>query len=584
MKFSAGSLMFLISLTATLAYTQTIPAGAFKHIIIVVMENRTPDNLFGIASKPGKCGVENPFQPGVDIYNGGSNNMPGVPNPTCNMSLPLSAWDADAGVNKIIDPDHGHDAKYPTPSGWVADYDNRSQDGFCHEYGKLNWAHPCPSYSYVQKSDVQPYFDIATAYGFANYMFQSNQGPSFPAHQFLFTGTSAPSAPDTKYDLNFVGENAVFGDSGCPVSSTSWPNWVWPDGSEYADPRITPLECYPHDSLVTSSKCINGVCDKGVSWRYYAPDPGTIWTAPSAIPEVCYGENDTKYAGQNIACGTHGAEWGHMSFYTGKYQGAPIFHDIQTCQLQQISWLMPDSAWSDHPQTTWKRNKGAVHGPDWVADVVNAIGNSWSGSGHKCDYWGSTRHASEPTAILIVWDDWGGWYDHVTPPASLVYRSIDHDACNSQGSNGPNGWGCGYADGFRVPFMVVSEYTGTYNQRTHTFGGYVSGACGPGQQQKTCPNLSPPYIHDFGSILAYTEWNFSLPFIDGPDKGYADYNAPDWDLKHQAPPLSDFFGLYPNNPRPFVRIKTTFPASNFFTFYTDNNLQPTGPDDDNDAD
>ena len=245
MKFSARSLMFLISLAATLAYTQTIPAGTFKHIIIVVMENRTPDNLFGSAPSQAKCGVEDPFQSGVDIDNGGSNNMRGVTNPTCNMSLPLSAWDAEQNQGQAIgtiELDHGHDGKYPTAWGWVADYDNRSQDGFCHEYGNLNWPHPCPSYSYVQKSDVQPYFDIATAYGFANYMFQSNEGPSFPAHQFLFTGTSAPAAPDTEYDVNFVGENAVFGDSGCPVSSTSWPNWVWPDGSEYADPRSTPLE------------------------------------------------------------------------------------------------------------------------------------------------------------------------------------------------------------------------------------------------------------------------------------------------------------------------------------------------------
>jgi len=179
---------------------------------------------------------------------------------------------------------------------------------------------------------------------------------------------------------------------------------------------------------------------------------------------------------------------------------------------------------------------------------------------NKCDYWGSTAHPSEPTAILIVWDDWGGWFDHVTPPASLVYRSSDHDACNSQDSNGPNGWGCGYADGFRVPFLAVSEYTGTYNQQTGAFGGYVSGACYT-NQPPYCPNLSPPYIHDFGSILAYTEWNFNLGYIDGQDKGYADYNAPDWDRGHQTPPLSDLFGLYPNNPRPFVQINTAFPAS-----------------------
>jgi phospholipase C len=54
----------------------------------------------------------------------------------------------------------------------------------------------CPQQTYVSgtydNSIVFPYFDIATKYGFANYFFQTNQGPSMPAHQFLFTGTPAP--------------------------------------------------------------------------------------------------------------------------------------------------------------------------------------------------------------------------------------------------------------------------------------------------------------------------------------------------------------------------------------------------------
>ncbi len=98
-------------------------------------------------------------------------------------------------------------------------------DGFCQivESGQ------CVQYSYVQKSDVQPYFDIATAYGFANYMFQTNEGPSFPAHQFLFTGTSAPTAPP---NLDFVAENGSLGVnlSGCARGATS--PFVDPTGTE----------------------------------------------------------------------------------------------------------------------------------------------------------------------------------------------------------------------------------------------------------------------------------------------------------------------------------------------------------------
>ncbi len=59
---------------------------------------------------------------------------------------------------------------------------------------------------------LDPYFNIAANYGFANWMFQTNQGPSFPAHQFLFSGTSAP---DEKSDSQgfyqwFAAENPPF--------------------------------------------------------------------------------------------------------------------------------------------------------------------------------------------------------------------------------------------------------------------------------------------------------------------------------------------------------------------------------------
>ena len=73
-------------------------------------------------------------------------------------------------------------------------------------------------------------------------------------------------------------------------------------------------------------------------------------------------------------------------------------------------------------------------------------------------------------------------------------------------------WGCGFTEGFRVPLLVVSPYTPP---------GYVSGAC----VGTSCTNDQFPYQHDFGSILAFTEYNFTMQFIAKPF--YADYNAPD---------------------------------------------------------
>jgi len=402
-------------------------------------------------------------------------------------------------------------------------------------------------------------------------MFQTNEGPSFQAHQFLFTGTAAPVAPNdprADYHWDFVKDNPIFTDSGCPIT-TGTPGWIQPDGTTVADPLS--LECYTHDSLVTSSTCTDYNCDKNVTWRYYAPSSGVIWDAPGAIPEVCYGENDTLHAGS--ACGSvnGGAEWGHMCFYTGPLQGAPIFTDIKNCQLQQISWVIPDIAWSDHPGAS-----GPALGPSWVGDIVDAIGSSYAGSNGNCDYWGYPAHSGitpQPTAIFIVWDDWGGFYDHALPPAywTGTYLGNHNWSCPA-----PNQWGCGYTYGFRVPFLVVSEYTGTLSNGQYS--SYISGPCGVAGVPP-CPYPRFPYVHDFGSILAYTEYNFGLPFIDKADKGYADFNA--LDSANGNLPLSDFFPLWTGTGsvgRPFVSISTPYSASFFQSYYTTHNATPTGPD------
>jgi hypothetical protein len=117
---------------------------------------------------------------------------------------------------------------------------------------------PCPQYSYVISSDLQPYFDIATSYHFANYMFPTNAGPSFPAHQSILSGTSAPADPGltglTNY-LDFVAENAGFDKSGCPDTSQH-PAWVDPTGFESQQPtsqNATTTQLWGTNSKPTTS-------------------------------------------------------------------------------------------------------------------------------------------------------------------------------------------------------------------------------------------------------------------------------------------------------------------------------------------
>jgi hypothetical protein len=112
---------------------------------------------------------------------------------------------------------------------------------------------------------------------------------------------------------------------------------------------------------------------------------------------------------------------------------------------------------------------------------------------------------------------------------------------------------------------------------------HVSGACG-GTGQPICPNKVFPFVHDFGSILAFTENNFGMKNITYPNPLYADFNAPDWSADHQTiVPLSDFFRL--STARQFVPITTLQP----YTYFQDHsrydpNWVPTGPDDDSAVD
>jgi hypothetical protein len=147
-----------------------------------------------------------------------------------------------------------------------------------------------PPYTYVDKSQAQPYFDMTTAYGFANYMFQTSEGPSYPAHEFLFGGTSAPTSPGDSngYYEYFVSENAAAynGVTGCPIDVTNDPNYTYPMlanplGFDVADQNqaneengTVPNECYPRNTLATFQDTSNNVEDKfaklGLTWRYYS--------------------------------------------------------------------------------------------------------------------------------------------------------------------------------------------------------------------------------------------------------------------------------------------------------------------------
>ena len=371
----------------------------FQHIVVIVQENRTPDNLFqGLCVPPYGSNNSCSTTPGLNQYNIQTNN-----------------WLDNATFKRVIQPlpvelANQYDLSHAY-SAFVAQCDGKSSPaGRCKMDGgaHVTCSGTCPSqpqFRYVDNSTgiLNPYLDIATQYGWANYMFQTNQGPSFPAHQFIFGGTSAPSADEDHRGI-FAAENVVGPVAGCIALPGATVQLIRSPGIEAQGDVIYP--CFEHQTM--------GDFQQAFSWKYYAPNASSIWTAPNAIQHIC---QSSGYGGQ-----CQGQAWADNVDLTP----ADVLMDISNCQLRGVSWVVPTGANSDHANG----NDGG--GPSWVASIVNAVGTSADCDGGN-GYWRNT-------AIFITWDDWGGWYDHEPPPILIP----------------PEG---DYQYGFRVPLLVVSAYT-----------------------------------------------------------------------------------------------------------------------------
>jgi phospholipase C len=438
---------------------QTIPpVGKINHVVIIFQENRTPDNLFHDPVLMNR---------GADIASSGRTH-----DGTTVQLTPVSL---------VTQYDLGH-----SHASFLSAWDNGAMDG-----ADLIPCQPsanCPThpqYHYVQDPLIQPYFTMAETYTFGDRMFQTNQGPSFPAHQYIVAGTSAVSEKSTI----FVAENPT----NTLKNGLQWAGCLAPPGAQVAtmdtsqpNPNtpesITNQLCNEHPALTDVLDTNN------LSWKYYAPLEGSIWTAPNGINHMCGPDRPPPNASHCI-----GAEWTSHVVIEGS--GAQIVADIQNGQLPAVTWIIPDGGASDHPG-------GGGLGPSWVASIVNVIGQS--------QYWADT-------AIIVTWDDWGGWYDHVPPPS--VRNSYEY--------------------GLRVPLIVISPYA------------------------------KPAYIshvnHDFGSILKFIESMFGLPEID-PAVGYADARSDN---------LSDCFN-FNQTPLTFTVIAAPYGAD----YFLNDKIPPTPPDTD----
>jgi phospholipase C len=361
-----------------------------KHIIVIMQENRSFDTYFG--TYPGADGI--PMQNGV---------------PTVCVN--------DPKTGKCVKPYHDtQDLNHGGPHGAAnatADIDNGKMDGFIAqaEKGRGSCTNPDnPACSPSEQTDVMGYHtaqEIPNYWSYAqnfvlqDHMFEPDASWSLPAHLFMVSAWSATCSKK--------------GDPESCTSNIKGPVTL-PEANHYnADYAWTDLTY-----LLYKAK---------VSWAYYV--------APGTQPDC--DDDAASCAPVKQGPRTPGI-WNPLpDFDTVKQDGQlaniqsvnNFYSAAKNDTLPAVSWVTPDNAESEHPPAL------VSTGQSYVTGLINAVMQSPD--------WNST-------AILLAWDDWGGFYDHVKPP------TVDQ-----------NGYG------LRVPALVISPYAkqGYIDHQTLSFDAYL---------------------------------------------------------------------------------------------------------------
>jgi phospholipase C len=204
-----------------------VAGGKIKHIVYIVQEGRSFDNLFQ-------------GYPGADTVSRGMNSK--------GQTITLRPWP----LKKVSRVDHSAAAMFAACNGTgrLAGTDCK-MNGFNNEesYG----GPPNPQYVYVPHGESKPYFDMAHEWVVADKMFASQLDESFTAHQYMIAAQAA---------------RAVDIPDGAPWDCDA------PDGeriSTLTDKRtFGPVEypCFDYQTLGGE------LGNARLSWRYYAGTTG----------------------------------------------------------------------------------------------------------------------------------------------------------------------------------------------------------------------------------------------------------------------------------------------------------------------
>lgn len=273
--------------------------------------------------------------------------------------------------------------------------------------GALQFGHDYADSAYRQW-EIPSYWKYAQTYALADHFFSTIMGASFSNHLVTIAAQSAQTVD------NPHGQSIRSWGCDAPGSTVA----VHP----LTGPVTRVIPCFDFSTLGDEAD------RRHVTWKYYAPTYGSwgyVWASYDAIRHIRYGK-----------------DWPKADVSPTKFT-----NDVARGRLPQISWLMSDLKTSEHPPSSM------CQGENWDVNQINAI--------EKSGYWKST-------AIVLTWDDFGGFYDQVPPP---IVNNI--------------------AFGPRVPAIVISPYAR--------------------------PHLVDHSTYDLTSMLRFAEDAFRLPRLTSFD-------------------------------------------------------------------
>jgi phospholipase C len=235
------------------------------------------------------------------------------------------------------------------------------------------------SFTQYSREQMPAYWKYADRFVLADHFFTSMFGPTFPEHLYAVAAQS----------YQIVGNKSRLGGehSYCDDPEELVPRFR--DGLTKAEiNEILDAEMHILDNpnakwkiakfweSIRSCFDIKVLPDElekaGVSWKYYET-PDHWMNALQAIKHVWFGPMRKKVQEQD----------NYLS-------------DLKNGTLPSVSWLIPPESYNEHPG-----GPSVCHGENWFVEQVNALMNS--------KYWKSS-------VIVVIWDDFGGFYDHVPPP------------------------------------------------------------------------------------------------------------------------------------------------------------------------